>query len=97
MRAVVEGPGVANALRELSCGIRDEAHEMWRRHWEAHTSESNTRLAALHMAQDAAGCVASSPTGMHTHSSRLHRRVRDKEGEMGRRMSRKYRSVSFEE
>jgi len=55
MRAVVEGPGVANALRELSRGIRDEAHEMWRRHWEAHTSESNTRLAALHMAQDAAG------------------------------------------
>ena len=71
MRAVVEGPGVANALRELSRGIRDEAHEMWRRHWEAHTSESNTRLAALHMEQDAAGCVPSSPTGMHTHSSRL--------------------------
>merc|ERR1712166_754771 len=42
-RAVVEGPGVANALRDMSEGARSEAHEKWRRHWEAHTEESNTR------------------------------------------------------
>lgn len=55
MRAVIEGPGVAEALRELCRVLRQEVHEMWRRHWEAHTNESNTRLAALHIAQDAAG------------------------------------------
>lgn len=54
-RAVVEGPGVAQTLRDLSRGVREEANEKWRRHWEAHTQESNVRLEALHRAQDAAG------------------------------------------
>merc|ERR1711907_835470 len=39
-RAVVEGPHVANALRELSVAERDERADMWRKHWDHHTAES---------------------------------------------------------
>ena len=56
-RAIIEGPQVAQALRELNAADAAEREDMWRRHWDLHNAESQRRLDALHAAQDTIGHV----------------------------------------
>jgi len=51
-RAVIEGPAVANGLRELTSATRSEKADMYRRQWEQHQQQSAARLEILHAAQD---------------------------------------------